>query len=80
METKHKNGGVVYGMNSKKSAPPRPFAFLYLITLNCLMDIVNDFFRHIGFCCIHVELSITIHNLIYIFCITFVLGQLKWLD
>lgn len=31
------------------------------------MDIVNEFFRHIGFCCIHVELSITIHNLIYIF-------------
>lgn len=28
-------------MNSKKSAPPRPFAFLYLITLNCIMDIVN---------------------------------------
>lgn len=78
IETKHKNGGV-YGMNSKKSAPPRPFAFLYLITLNCIMDIVN-FFRHIGFCCIHVELSITIHNLIYTFCITFVLGQLIWLD
>lgn len=66
-------------MNSKKSAPPRPFAFLYLITLNCIMDIVN-FFRHIGFCCIHVALSITIHNLIYTFCVTFVWGQLIWLD
>lgn len=43
------------------------------------MDIVN-FFRHIGFCCIHVELSITIHNLIYPFCVTFALGQLIWLD
>lgn len=33
-------------MNSKKSAPPRPFAFLYLITLNCIMDIVNFFQTH----------------------------------
>lgn len=31
------------------------------------MDIVNEFFRHIGFCCLHVELSITIHKLISIF-------------